>query len=82
MGHSQASKGNALKFLASHFGIPVEDTVAIGDNLNDISMFEIAGRCIAMENAEEIVKKQATYITKHHNDDGVAYALREYVLDA
>lgn len=81
IGNAQASKGNALKFMTNHFGIPLDDTVAIGDNLNDLSMFEIAGTCIAMGNAEEIVKKQATYTTKHHNDNGVAYALREYILN-
>lgn len=76
IGSSQASKGNALKFMAEHFAIPLESTVAIGDNLNDLSMFEIAGVSIAMGNAEEDVKKQATYITKDHNEDGVAYGLR------
>lgn len=76
IGSSQASKGNALKFMAEHFAIPLESTVAIGDNLNDLSMFEIAGVSIAMGNAEADVKKQATYITKHHNEDGVAYGLR------
>lgn len=79
IGNAQASKGNALKFMADHFHVPLEDTVAIGDNLNDLSMFDIAGISIAMGNAEEILKKQAAYITKHHNDNGVAYGLREYV---
>ncbi|HLS09378.1 Cof-type HAD-IIB family hydrolase [Lentibacillus sp.] len=78
--HEQASKGNALKFIADYFNVPLADTFAIGDNLNDISMFEIAGRGIAMENAEEEVKERAAFITKDHNDSGVAYALRNYIL--
>lgn len=82
IGGPQASKGNALKFMADHFDIPLEKTVAIGDNLNDLSMFEVAGTSIVMGNAEEFVKKQATYVTGHHNDDGVAYGLREWVLGA
>ncbi len=80
MGHPGASKGNALKFMAEHLEIPIENTVAIGDNYNDVTMFEIAGMSIAMGNAEEQLKELSTHITKHHNEDGVAYALRTYIL--
>lgn len=40
----------------SHFNIPIEDTVAIGDNFNDVPMLEVAGLSVAMGNAEEDVK--------------------------
>ncbi|WP_010531689.1 Cof-type HAD-IIB family hydrolase [Lentibacillus jeotgali] len=79
--HGNASKGNGLKSIAAYFKVPLEDTVAIGDNLNDISMFKTAATGIAMENAEQEVQKCANFITKHHNDSGVAYALREYVVN-
>ena len=36
-------KGNGLKQMAAHFNIPIEDTVAIGDNFNDVPMLEAAG---------------------------------------
>lgn len=78
--HEQASKGNSLKFIAKYFNVPLQDTCAIGDNLNDISMFKVAGTRIAMENAEQEVKEHVDFITNHHNDHGVAYALREYIL--
>lgn len=80
IGHPETSKGNALLFFADHLGIPIKETVAIGDNLNDLSMFEVAGMSIAMENAEETVKKQSTYITTHHDENGVAEALRHYII--
>ncbi|QNK86824.1 HAD family phosphatase [Sporosarcina sp. resist] len=80
IGHPETSKGNALLFFADYLGISIKETVTIGDNLNDLSMFEIAGTSIAMENAEEAVKKQSTYITIHHDENGVAEALRKYVL--
>ncbi|MBY7144316.1 HAD family phosphatase [Virgibacillus sp. NKC19-3] len=80
IGNPEASKGNALKFIANYFGVPMKDTVAIGDNRNDLSMFYEAGTSIAMENAEEVVKKQADHVTKHHNQDGVAFGLRKWVL--
>ena len=40
----------------AHFNIPIEDTVAIGDNFNDVPMLEVAGLSVAMGNAEEDVK--------------------------
>ncbi|MCP3739526.1 Cof-type HAD-IIB family hydrolase [Rossellomorea sp. BNER] len=78
--HPETSKGNALKVMANHLKIPIKETVAIGDNLNDLSMFEVAGMSIAMGNAEDEVKERSTFITRDHNEDGVGYALREYVL--
>ena len=75
--HVNASKGNGLKSIADYFKVPLEDTVAVGDNLNDISMFKTAVTGIAMENAEQEEKGYADFITKHHNNNGVAYALRK-----
>ncbi|MCS0789849.1 Cof-type HAD-IIB family hydrolase [Cytobacillus firmus] len=80
IGPLEISKGNALKFMADYLEIPLKDSVAIGDNLNDLSMFEIAGMGIAMGNAVEEVKKKSTFITKKYNEDGVAFALRKYIL--
>ncbi|WP_040984263.1 Cof-type HAD-IIB family hydrolase [Oceanobacillus jeddahense] len=78
--HGQVSKGNALKFIAEYFRVPLENTFAIGDNLNDISMFKAAGKGIAMKNAEQEVMEYASFVTKNYNDNGVAYALRNYIL--
>ena len=66
--------------MADYLGIPLEKTVAIGDNFNDLSMFDISGMSIAMGNAEEEVKKKSTFITKNQNENGVVYALRKYIL--
>ncbi|MBB2480045.1 HAD family phosphatase [Bacillus sp. APMAM] len=78
--HAEVSKGNALTYMANFLNIPLKDTVAIGDNLNDISMFKVAEMSIAMGNAVEEAKKISTYTTKKFNEDGVAYALRNYVM--
>ncbi len=80
LGHPDAGKGSALQFMANYLDIPLESTVAIGDNYNDVTMFEVAGMSIAMGNAEEQLKEMSTHVTKHHNEDGVAYALRTYIL--
>ncbi len=80
LGHPDAGKGSALQFMANYLDIPLENTVAIGDNYNDVTMFEIAGTSIAMGNAEEQLKEMSTHVTKHHNEDGVAHALRTFIL--
>lgn len=78
--HKDTSKGNALAAFAEVLGVPMKNTVAIGDNLNDLSMFAVAGMGIAMGNAEEEVKEASTHITKRSNEDGVAHAIEAYIL--
>ena len=73
-------KGEALKFIAKHYGIPIEKTVAIGDNLNDLPMIEAAGTGIAVENAVEDLKECADDVCPSCNDDGVAYVIKKYGL--
>lgn len=79
IGHPRASKGMALEQLADHHGIKKEHIVAIGDNLNDVSMFEVAETRIAMGNAVDALKDMSTHITKDAEEDGVAYALEHYI---
>ena len=55
------SKGDMLKRLQSLLGVSVEDTVAIGDGANDLSMFEYAGTRVAFC-AKDILKQAATNI--------------------
>ncbi|WP_010093964.1 Cof-type HAD-IIB family hydrolase [Ornithinibacillus scapharcae] len=78
--HHQASKGNALQFMAEYYQIPLKDTVAIGDEGNDISMFNIAGLAIAMGNARDQVKKHSDVVTLTNDEHGVAHAIHHYVL--
>ncbi|NGY88269.1 HAD hydrolase family protein [Bacillus megaterium] len=76
----KGNKGNGLKVMAKYFGIPLEDTVAIGDQFNDIPMFKVAGLSIAMANAEQEVKELSDVITLTNDENGVAYAIDNYVL--
>ncbi len=56
--------------------------VAIGDNENDISMFQVAGLAVAMENGgEDIVKEYSHVVTDTNDQDGVAKAIEKYVLN-
>nr|MDF9460273.1 sugar-phosphatase [Bacillus pumilus] len=78
--HPEVSKGNAVKLLAKELGIAREEVMAIGDNGNDVSMLEFAGRGVAMGNAIDDVKAVADVVTKSNNEAGVAHVLHELVI--
>ncbi|MDT0173812.1 Cof-type HAD-IIB family hydrolase [Exiguobacterium sp. BRG2] len=69
------TKGTAIQDIARAYETALENFVAIGDNQNDVPMFEVAGTSIAMGNAEASIKSRATYLTSEHDEDGIAEAL-------
>lgn len=75
-----ASKGNALSVLAQMLDIAPEETMAIGDGVNDISMLRAAGLGVAMGHAPRRVRAAAHVVTASNAEDGVAKALETYVL--
>ena len=75
-----ASKASAVKFFMERFNIAREETIAIGDNFNDIEMIEFAGLGIAMGNAPAEVKAVADFVTVSNNEDGVAKVLEKYII--
>ncbi|MBI6977966.1 MULTISPECIES: HAD family hydrolase [Pseudomonas] len=77
-----ANKGEALKTLAKHLGVPLAQTAAIGDGGNDPAMFHVAGLSIAMGQAEETVKRQANVVTGSNVEDGAAEAFERFILTA
>ncbi len=82
LGHKDATKSKALEFLSNELGVKQEETMAIGDGINDIDMIEWAGIGIAMGNANEIVKKSADWITDDNENGGVGKAIERFVLKA
>lgn len=81
IGHRKATKGLALKRLASSMGLRSARVMAIGDSWNDIDMLKYAGIGVAMANAAPEVKEAADYITCNNDDDGVAEAIEKIVLN-
>ncbi|MBN2238604.1 MAG: HAD hydrolase family protein [Dehalococcoidales bacterium] len=73
-----ATKGNALDAVMKHLGVTPPEVMAIGDDLNDLSMFSRAGTRIAMGNAQPELKTAATAVAPTNDDEGVAWALREF----
>ena len=74
-----ATKGNALKQLAAHLNIPIAQTMAFGDDRNDLSMLKAAGIGVAMGNAAEDVRRAADYVTDDCNHSGVAHAIKHFL---
>ena len=74
------SKGNALLELADYLNIPSDNTFAIGDSDNDLSMIESAKYGIAVGNATEEIKKAASYISADYNSLGFAKAVYDFVI--
>jgi Cof subfamily protein (haloacid dehalogenase superfamily) len=75
-----ANKGVVVERLSHHYQIPLEQIATLGDGANDVLMFERSGLSIAMGNASEEVRRQATYVTASNEDEGFARAVEQYVL--
>lgn len=70
--NSSAGKGSAVTELCKLLNIPIRNSLAAGDQQNDISMIEAAGTGIAMINGRESVREIADIITKNDNNhDGL-----------
>ena len=76
--NKEASKYCAVNFLQDYYGIKKEETLAIGDQNNDISLLQAGGIKIAMGNATEELKKCADYITDTVYNDGFILAINKF----
>ena len=64
-------KGAAILAILGHLGIDPADAIGVGDNWNDVEMFEVCGTAIAMGNAADGVKALADQVTTGIDDDGI-----------
>jgi Cof subfamily protein (haloacid dehalogenase superfamily) len=76
----QADKGTALALVRERLGAGKQQTMAIGDNSNDLPMFAHAGIGVAMGNAPDPVKQMATAAAPGNDEEGVAWAISHFVL--
>lgn len=75
--HKDADKAHGLESVHEMLGIDYENFTVFGDNLNDIGMFKLAKTSIAVANAQDEVKKIATYVSPYtNNEDAVAKYLQ------
>lgn len=72
-------KAYSLGKLLEYLGLKKEQMICCGDGYNDLSMIKMAGLGVAMENAQEIVKKAARFITFSNDKDGIAYVVEKFL---
>ena len=77
---SGVSKADALKWLCNMLNLTSNEVMACGDSDNDIEMLKYAGLSIAVENANERVKKVAGCIAPANDENGVAEAIERLIL--
>jgi Cof subfamily protein (haloacid dehalogenase superfamily) len=78
--HPTANKAAVVDRLAHYFDIPAERIATFGDLPADVLMFRRGGISVAMGNATEEVRRQATYVTGSNEQDGFAAAVEKHVL--
>ncbi len=72
------SKGAALPILCEILGLNPADTVAVGDNMNDVEMIQAAGMGVAVENAHPYARQQAAFVAPSNEESGVADVIRRF----
>jgi Cof subfamily protein (haloacid dehalogenase superfamily) len=78
--NKDANKGAVVEFLSQHLGVPAAEIATIGDQPTDVPMFKRSGLSIAMGNAPDEVKAQASKTTDSYNDEGFAKAMERFIL--
>lgn len=77
---SNVSKGNAVNALSNYLNIPKEQILSIGDNINDMSMFNVAGIGVAVSNSYDEVKEVADFVTENSaGNGGFAEAIYKFI---
>jgi Cof subfamily protein (haloacid dehalogenase superfamily) len=78
--HPSANKGTVVETLSRRLNIPLAQIATMGDMPNDVSMFQKSGFSIAMGNASDAVKAQASAVTDSNENEGFAKAVRRFIL--
>jgi Cof subfamily protein (haloacid dehalogenase superfamily) len=79
--HHDANKGFVADYLSRTLGIPRAEIATIGDQPNDVLMFQRSGFSIAMGNASDEVKRRASAVTDSNRDEGFAHAVERFILN-
>ena len=80
--HMKSNKGDAVRFMADFYKVPMADTIAVGDEENDCPMIEAAGVGVAMANASPVVRNVADYVTERDNNhSGIAEVIEKFVFN-
>ena len=76
--NNEAGKDVALRLLAKHYEIPIEQTMAIGDALNDVDMLRAAGTAVCVSNGCDEARSISHWIAPSNDEHGVYETIRRY----
>lgn len=81
MNAKEVNKGEGLHWLCHYLGIKESETIAIGDNYNDVSMIKEAGLGCCVRSSRDDVKGISDYVCKHDYGDGaVKEVIEKFIL--
>ena len=69
------NKARAVRVIAAEYGVPLDQTMFVGDGRNDLDAMREVGWAIAMANAEPELHEVARHVVSHVDDAGLAEAL-------
>lgn len=75
------NKGTGLKWLADYLGIDIKDTIAVGDNYNDVSMIKEAGVGACVSSAADDIKEISDYVCKNDYNEGAVKEVIERFIE-
>lgn len=76
---AEVDKGNGLKVIQQFLGVTAQETMAFGDNDNDIGLLMAAGESYAVDNARDSVKARAKHICPSYQEKGVYHVIQQYM---
>lgn len=76
----EATKRHAVEELRKILKIKKEEIIAVGDNHNDLPLFESVGFKVSMGNAENVLKEKADFIAPTVFENGLAFAIDKFIL--
>lgn len=78
--HLDAEKSKGLELVCAELSLNPDQAIAMGDSESDLGMLKLAGLGIAMGNSPDEVKRSALHIAPTNDEDGVAWAVRKFLL--
>ena len=78
-----ANKGEAVRFMCRYLGVDISDSIAAGDEENDMPMIEAAGIGVCMKNGQDTLKIVADYVTERTNNEcGIKEIIEKFILNS
>ncbi len=74
------TKGDGVKFVTEHYGMPIDDSIGYGDSMNDYEMLQVAGYSVVSEKSSDRLKELADDLFEEPDHDGIYKHLKKLKL--